>query len=172
MNHQLGNILIRNARTSDVEDIVELLNRIIEKGDDTVWDMPCTVEFERQWMEDLRPGSLYNVAQRMDDSKIVGIHMLSPMLRYYRATAHNANMWLLIDLDERGKGIGSFLAKATFEEAKNKGYERVYIQLREDNLNSISFAFKLGFRIIGTAENQAKCYSKYLNLVILEKSLL
>ena len=172
MNAPMENILIRNASTSDVEDIVRLLNRIIEQGTDTVWDLPCTVEFERQWMENLRPRSLLNVAQKKDDLKIAGIHMLSPMLRYYQSISHIANMWLLIDIDERKKGIGYFLADSTFKEARSKGYERVHIQLREDNLDSLMFALKLGFRIIGTAENQAKCYSKYLNMVILEKSLL
>jgi len=171
MNIPLENIIIRKARPSDAERIVGLLNPIIEKGTDSVWDLPCTAEFERHWLENLRPGSIYSVAERRKDSKIVGIQTLTPMLRYYKALKHIANMMLFVDLDERGKGIGTFLANETFREARNNGYENVHLYIREDNFDSLLFAFKLGFRIIGIAKNHAKCYSKYVDMVVLERFL-
>jgi L-amino acid N-acyltransferase YncA len=171
MDYHKPEIIVRNARISDAADITEILNKIIEKGTDTIWDLPSTPEFEREWMQNLRPRSLLNVAEREEDGKVIGFQMISPMLRYFKEVHHVGNMWLLINIADRGKGIGSYLANFTFIEAKKMGYEKIHVHIREDNLNSLLFALKLGFRIIGTAENHARWHSTYLNITLLEKSI-
>jgi RimJ/RimL family protein N-acetyltransferase len=48
---------------------------------------------------------------------------------------------------------------------------RRYTYVRADNLASLAFHLKLGFRIIGTAPRQAKFNGKYVDELLVEKSL-
>jgi ribosomal protein S18 acetylase RimI-like enzyme len=76
-----------------------------------------------------------------------------------------------VDLAYRGQGVGTRLSEVTFEAARRKGYEKLFTYVRADNLESLAFYLKLGFRIVGTAQMQARFGQKYVDEVIIEKFL-
>jgi L-amino acid N-acyltransferase YncA len=76
-----------------------------------------------------------------------------------------------VDLKERQRGIGTRLFEATLEAARRKGYEKIFTFVRSDNVASLIFYLKLGFRIIGTVQRQVKLEGKYIDEVLIERLL-
>lgn len=74
-------------------------------------------------------------------------------------------------LEVRRHGIGARLSQVTFLDAKRLGYEKLFPYVRVDNLASLAFHLKLGFRIVGTAERQAKVSGNYVDEIVIERFL-
>ncbi len=76
-----------------------------------------------------------------------------------------------VGLPYRWQGIGTCLSKATFEAARRVGYEKILTYIRADNLASLAFHLKLGFRVVGTAQRQARIGQRYVDEIIVEMFL-
>ena len=57
------------------------------------------------------------------------------------------------------------------ESARGKEYEKIFTFVRADNREALQFYLKLGFRVVGTAERQARIGGNYVDEVIIEKFL-
>jgi L-amino acid N-acyltransferase YncA len=112
------------------------------------------------------------VAGRREDAKILGFQTIEP---YYStctpAFDHVALMGTFVELLQRRQGIGTGLSQATFEAARRKGYEKIFTYLRADNLSALAFYLQLGFRIVGTAQKQARFGARYVDEIIIETFL-
>jgi RimJ/RimL family protein N-acetyltransferase len=51
------------------------------------------------------------------------------------------------------------------------GYEKFCSYVRADNPGALAFYLRLGFRIIGTAQRQAKIGSSYIDEILIEAFL-
>jgi L-amino acid N-acyltransferase YncA len=164
-------LLIRKVRLDDAEAIVSILNPIIETGLYTVLDTPLTVEAERDFIASFPQRGIFHVAERRQRRTVVAFQTIEPFAGYTRAFDHVAVMGTFVDLSERRQGIGARLSQASFEAARHKGYEKVFTYLRADNLAALAFYLQLGFRIVGTAERQAKFGQRYVDELIVERFL-
>lgn len=164
-------LLIRAVRPQDAEGIVNILNPIIEAGEDTVLDAPLTVEEEREFIVNFPGRGVFHVAERREDSKIVGFLSLEPFASYTHVFDHVAVMGTYVDLSLRRRGIGKCLASAAFEVALRNGFEKVFTYIRARNTEALAFYLGLGFRIVGTAQRQVKIDGKYEDETIVEKFL-
>ena len=164
-------LLIREVRLEDAEAIVRILNPIIEAGSYTVLDAPLTTEAEREYIAGFPERGVFHVAECHQDQRIVGFQSAEPFATYTRAFDHVAVVGTFVDLAERRRGIGLCLSEATFEAARRKGYEKIFTYVRADNTAALAFHLKLGFRLVGTAQRQAKLHGKYVDEIIIEKFL-
>lgn len=164
-------IHIREVQPTDAKALVDILNPIIETGLYTVLDTPLTVDDEREYIANFPPRGIFYVAEYQQDRTIVGFQSLEPFAAYSRAFDHVGIMGTYVDLSYHGRGIGTQLAEVTFATAREKGYEKIFTYIRADNSASIIFYLKFGFRIVGTAQRQAKINRKYVDEVIVEKFL-
>jgi L-amino acid N-acyltransferase YncA len=164
-------LFIREARPDDAEAIVNVLNPIIETGRYTVFDTPLTVEFEREYLENYPQRGVFHVAETQSEQKIVGWQSMEPFALYTRAFDHVGVIGTYVALSHQRQGIGTRLAQATFKAAKHKDYEKIFTYVRADSAQSLTFYLKLGFRIVGTAQQQAKIGQKYVDEIIIEKFL-
>jgi len=162
-------LIIREVRADDAEGIIAILNPIIAAGQYTVLDTPFTAEAEREFIARFPERGIFLVAQRVPDGQIVGFQSLEPFGTYTHAFHHVATMGTFVDLAKRRKGIGTQLAKATFRAARRKGFEKIFTYVRADNPESLAFYLKLGFRIVGTAQRQARFGEYYVDEVIIER---
>jgi L-amino acid N-acyltransferase YncA len=165
------NLLIREARPEDAEGIIAVFNPIIESGLYTTFDTPFTADAEREFIFNLKERDILHVAVRQADQVIVGFQGLSPFPGYSHAFAHVGVMGTFVDLEQRGQGIGGRLFAATFELARQKGYGKIFTYVRADNTVGLVAYLKQGFRIVGTAQNQAKLNGRYIDEIIIEKLL-
>ena len=164
-------LLIREVRLDDAEQIVSILNPIIESGLYTALDTPLTVEAEREFMANFPQCRVFHVAEPCREGRIVGSQTIEPYATCTHTFDHAAVMGTFVDLSQRRQGIGTRLAEVTFETARRKGYEKLSTYLRADNLAALAFYLKLGFRIVGTAQKQAKFGQRYVDQIIIERFL-
>ena len=164
------NLVIREARPDDAQAIVSILNPIIEAGVYTVLDTPLTVEYERDYIANFPQRGIFYVAEDQDQ-KIVGFESGEPYATYTHAFDHVAVIGTFVDLKERRQGIGTHLFEATLEAARRTGYEKIFTFVRADNAASLTFYLKLGFRVVGRAERQARLNGKYIDEILIERFL-
>ena len=164
-------LLIREVRPEDAEAIASILNPIIESGAYSALDTPFTVEAEREFICSFPRRGVFHVAEDSQDHRAVGFQNLEPYATYTRAFDHVGVIATYVDLGFRRRGVGRRLAEVTFESALGKGYEKLFTFVRADNPAALQFYLNLGFRVVGTAQRQARIGNKYVNEIFIEKCL-
>ena len=119
-------VRIREARPDDAEAIVRILNPIIETGKYTIFDALLSVEAERRYIAELPQRAIFHVAQALDGDRIVGFQTMEPFSTYTRACDHVGVIATYVDLGCRRQGVGKRLFEATFDAARQKGYEKMF----------------------------------------------
>jgi len=164
-------LLVREVRPDDAEAILSILNPIIESGEYSALDTPFTVEAEQEFIHSFPRRGVFHLAEESREQRVVGFQTLEPFAAYTRAFDHVGVVATFVEMACRGRGVGRRLAEATFEQARRKGYEKLFTFVRADNHAALRFYRALGFRVIGTAARQAKIGGKYVDEVIVEKFL-
>ena len=164
-------LLIRETHPDDAEAIVGILNPIIEIGIYTAFDTPFTVEAEQAYILNFPQRGVFYVAVDRADQALVGLQSIEPFATYTHAFDHVGVLGTYVDLAYRRRGVASCLFEATFEAARRKGYEKIFTFVRADNVAALATYLKQGFRIVGTAQKQARFNGKYVDEIIIEKFL-
>lgn len=164
-------LLFREARPDDAEAIVSILNPIIEARTFTAFDTPFTVEGEREYISTFPARGVFLVAVRQSDSKLAGFQSLEPFASYTHAFDHVGVLATYVSLAFQQQGVAKRLFSATFAAALRKGYEKIFTFVRADNPVALHTYVAQGFRIVGTAERQAKIDGRYIDEIIIEKLL-
>ena len=164
-------LIIRPVRPEDAEEIIRILNPIIETGKYTVLDKTFTAQEEREFITAFPERGIFLAAQSRQDGRIVGLQSLEPFAAYTHAFDHVAVLGTFVDLSFWRYGIGGSLSEISFEAARRKGYEKIFTYVRADNPASLAFHKKLGFRVVGTAQRQAKFGTNYVDEIVIEKFL-
>ncbi len=60
---------------------------------------------------------------------------------------------------------------ATFEAAREKGYEKIFTFVRADNPAALQAYLGQGFVVVGNAKRQAKVDGQYIDEILIEKWL-
>lgn len=169
--HDALPLLVREVRLDDAEAILRILNPIIETGSYSSLDTPLTIEAEQAFIRGFPQHGVFHLAEQSPEQRVVGFQTLEPFATYTRAFDHVGVVATFVEMACRGRGVGRRLAEATFEQARRKGYEKLFTFVRADNPDALRFYRGLGFRVVGTAERQAKINGKYVGEVIIEKFL-
>ena len=164
-------LIARPAQPEDAAAIVAIFNPIIESGKYTAFDTPFTVEAEREYIANFPARGIFHVAVRQDDQRIVGFQSMEPFATYTHAFDHVGVVGTYVDLAERRQGIAGQLFAATFEAARQKGYEKLFTFIRADNPAALATYQQQGFQIIGTAHRQAKINGSYVDEIMVERFL-
>jgi RimJ/RimL family protein N-acetyltransferase len=76
-----------------------------------------------------------------------------------------------VDLEMRRQGVARSLFDATFDTAQQKGYEKIFTFVRADNPAALQTYLGQGFLVIGTARRHARIDGRYIDEILIEKSL-
>ncbi|MCG7498317.1 GNAT family N-acetyltransferase [Vibrio sp. Of7-15] len=164
-------LIVRKAQKEDAQGIVNVLNPIIEGGRFTILDTLFSVEEEEQFIQNFPERGVFNVALNTENSCVVGFQNVEPFACYTRAFDHVGIIGTYVDSQYRRQGIASSLFEATFEAAKNQGYEKLFAYVRDDNDNALKTYLKQGFAVVGKAKKHAKIGGQYIDEVLIEKFL-
>jgi len=168
------NLTVRDVRPDDAEAVVAILNPIIETGLYTVFDAPVTVEAERAYIESLPERSIFLVAAGKsgeEPEEVVGFQSMEPFAAYTGAFAHVGVLGTYVSLRHRRLGVARALFQRSFQEARRKGYEKIFTFVRADNPAALAAYLAQGFTTIGTAGRQAKIRGRYIDEILIEKFL-
>ena len=162
---------IREARPDDAEAIVGILNPIIAAGVFTAFDTPFTPDFEREYIKSFPTRGVFIVAVKPIDNQVVGFQSREPFASYTHAFDHVGVLGTYVHLNCRRQGIATQLFRASFASAVRKGYEKIFTFVRADNPAALQTYLRQGFRIVGTAQRQARVAGQYVDEIIIEKLL-
>jgi phosphinothricin acetyltransferase len=162
---------IRRATPEDAAGVAAVLNGAILGGSPTLLDTPFSVEDERAHIEGLPARGFIHVAE-LPGAGIVGFQAVIPWSDFV-TTAHDhvATMGTYVDARHRRRGVGAALARASFAAALALGYEKVFTDLRADNLASLAYHLALGFALCGAARGQARDADRDVDVLFIERSL-
>lgn len=164
-------LLVREAQPNDAAAIVGILNPIIEASVYTAFDTPLTVDAEREYILNFPHRGVFHVAVRFPEQTIVGFQSMEPFASFTHAFDHVGIIGTYVDLLYRRQGVGKSLFEATFKTARSKGYKKILTYVRADNASALASYLQHGFRIIGTAQRQAKIKETYIDEIIIERFL-
>jgi L-amino acid N-acyltransferase YncA len=164
--------LVRKARETDAEAIIELLNPIIREGKYTVLDSPFAVNDQVEFIRSFPGRGAYNVAVRSDDRRVLGIQDIQPASAKAGAFAHIGEISTFVRLDSQRLGVGSLLTRETLQDAERLGFRKISATVRADNPVAVCFYISQGFRVVGTARKHALVSGRYIDEVLLERLLL
>jgi L-amino acid N-acyltransferase YncA len=162
---------VRDVEPADAAGLVRVLNPIIEARRYTVLDTPVNVETEFDYIIDFPDRGIWKVAVREPDRTIVGFQVLEPYASYTRAFDHVGTLGTYVDLELRRQGIARRLFAATFDAAREKGYEKIFTFVRADNPAALQTYLGQGFVVVGNAKRQAKIDGQYIDEILIEKWL-
>ena len=74
--------------------------------------------------------------------------------------------------DARGKGFGKMAVSALIDEAKARGWWKLLSRIFPENTASRKLCASLGFREVGIYEKHGRLNGKWMDTVIVEKSLI
>jgi L-amino acid N-acyltransferase YncA len=163
-------LTIRDVGPADAEGVVGVLNPIIAARHYTVFTEPFSVDAERQYIVNFPARGVWKVAMRRD-GRLVGFQVLEPFGSYTPAFDHVGTLGTYVDLAHRRQGIASALFAATLDEARRKGYEKIFTFVRADNPAALATYRAHGFSVIGTAQRHAKIDGAYVDEVLIERIL-
>jgi L-amino acid N-acyltransferase YncA len=164
-------IIVRDVRVGDAEAVIGILNPIIATRIHTVFDKPISVDAERDYILRRPSRAVWKIAQRQSDERVVGFQVLEPFGPYTTAFDHVGTLATYVDLEQRRQGVAKLLFAATFDAARQKGFEKLFTLVRADNPSALASYQAHGFRIVGTAEKHAKIDGQYIDEVLIEKIL-
>jgi L-amino acid N-acyltransferase YncA len=167
----LPGISIRRATPDDAAGVAAVLNGVIAGGRHSLLDTPFTVDEERAYIEALPERSFLHVAEAAG-SGIVAFQTVIPWNTFTtHEFDHVATMGTYVDQRHRRRGTGAALAAASFAAALELGYEKVFTDLRADNLDSLGYHLALGFAIVGTARRHARVAGRDIDVIFIERLL-
>jgi L-amino acid N-acyltransferase YncA len=160
---------IRPVRRDDIGDAAGLagvLNGIIAEGRYTALTGHWTPEAELAFLQSLGPRSEIFVA--VVGGHIVGFQVIEPFAAYTTAMDHVAILGTYVQRDFRGRGLGQRLAQATFQFAREQGFEKIVIYVLAHNEGGLAYYRRLGFVERGVLVRQTKLDGVYYDEVFME----
>jgi L-amino acid N-acyltransferase YncA len=160
---------VRDAEPADADALVRILNPIIDARIYTAFDTRFSVEAERDYIVNLPRRGIWKVAVRDSDRRVVGFQIMEPYATYTRAFDHVGTLGTYVDLELRRQGVATRLFAATFEAARQKGYEKAFTFVRADNPAALQTYLNHGFVVVGNATRQARIDGRYVDEILIEK---
>jgi len=163
-------ISIRRATPDDAAGVAAVLNGVIAGGRHSLLDTPFTEAEERLYIRELPERSFLHIAEAAGG--IIAFQTVVPWNTFTtREFDHVATMGTYVDERHRRRGVGAALAAASFARALEMGYEKIFTDLRADNLDSLGYHLALGFTIVGTARRHARVAGRDIGVIFIERFL-
>lgn len=165
-------VVIRYPRMSDLEDIMEFMNSVVEEGSYLNMQKRLKRKEEIEWLSNALKGNergdkIYLVVEV--DGRVLGSASVEPKVG---AKSHVAEFGIAIHKDIRGIGIGTELAETIFSETRERlEIELIKLEVFQENERARNFYDKLGFESVGIIHEGALIEGNYQDLIIMQRDL-
>jgi len=132
-------------------------------------DAPDAAEMERRWRDVTSRGLPYLVA--VSNGEVIGYAYAGPYRPRpaYRFTVEDS---VYVHREACGRGIGRVLLAALIEEAERAGARQMLAVIGDaDNAPSIRLHAALGFHRVGLLERVGNKFSRWLDVVLMQRAL-
>lgn len=137
---------IRQATTSDFDQIWPIFQRIIAPGDTLAFSPDTTPEEAKEFWFGIPKATTFVYEE---DGLVLGAYILKP--NQIGLGSHISNATFIVHPDARGKGIGRSLGDHCLEEAKRREFKAMQFNLVvSTNTHAVKLWQSVGFTIVGT----------------------
>jgi L-amino acid N-acyltransferase YncA len=159
-------MFIREAKTTDLQSILDMYNDAIVNTTAVYDYTPHTLEMRQQWYADkLSKGIPVIVAEI--NNRVVGFTSYGPF-RAWPAYKYSIEHSVYVDSDFRNQGIARKLLTHLIDTLKNKEVHTIIAGIDADNSASIHLHKQLGFQDAGRFSQVGYKFGKWLNLAFLQ----
>jgi L-amino acid N-acyltransferase YncA len=159
---------IRSAQDTDAETIICILNYYVENSFAAYPDSPLPIQAFGMLKNMVRNDGFF-VAED-DNGKVVGFAMLKHYMPF-KSFAHSAEVSYFIDSENTGKGLGKAFLDKMEQLAKDSGVSNLFASISSQNMQSIQFHEKYGFRHCGKLEHIGRKLNEYFDIVWMQKDI-
>lgn len=163
-------IIVRASTEDDIGAITEIYAYEVLHGTASFDEVPPPAEkLQKKRADILDRGFPYMVAEV--DGEVVAYSYVSPYRQRsaYSNTVENA---IYVHPEKRISGIGYILLGAVLEQCEKTDIKQIIAIIGDsDNLGSIKLHKKLGFRKVGTLRDVGFKFGRYLDSVLMQKTL-
>ena len=132
----MQNLIIRNLKVSDSEDISRIQESITKE--------PSTIDYHKIVQEEVKKDNSVNVVAELDD-RVVGF-IITYLLHGGFGLEKSAWIGLFgVEPKYMGSGIGKRMAKQVFDELTKMNIKNVFTSVKWDSFDILSFFKSLGF---------------------------
>ena len=154
--------VIREARIPDAKGIIDCMQSVMDERKYLVSEYYLLTERGEQ--DRLR--NIEDLTLVLDyDSEIVGVLTLQRGM--YKKNRHTASLGIAIRNGHRSKGHGTRLIENAIEWAREKGIEKIGLEVFSTNTKAIELYRKIGFVVEGTRAKQFKIDENYVGDVFM-----
>lgn len=161
------NYKVRKAKIEDISYITSIYNQGIEDRVATLETRPRNNTEMLEWLSSR--GERFKVIVIEDSENIVrgwaSINVFNSRCCYSGV----GDLSIYIDRSVRGKGLGKILLSSLLETAKDQEFHKLVLSTFESNEAGKGLYRALGFREVGTYENQGILDGKFVNVTVMEK---
>jgi L-phenylalanine/L-methionine N-acetyltransferase len=161
---------VRPADPSDAEQLTRLAEAV--SAEPEAWLITSNGEWrsvgdERRYLKAVRryPHAAVYVAERAGDSKIVG--RLSLARDTHPASAHVADLGLMVAADARRQGVGLALLEAAVDWAQGAGVRKLELHVFPWNEPAIALYERFGFEREGYRKAHYRRADEYVDAVLM-----
>ena len=147
---------IRRSTPEDHAAVVDIYNRIHFDS------MPLGLDEYRQYLTSAPAGTTLESWVGENDGRVVGGLDISEL--WYAKSSGAFRIYVDVDPERTGRGIGSALYRHLTERAAELRIERMYVEVREDDEKSLRFASSRGFQPTGRVERHSRLVVAEANL--------
>lgn len=161
---------IRDARESDLEEIMTIYNDAVEHTT-AIWnDIKVDLDNRRVWFADRSRAGYPVLVVVGDEGQVLGYASFGDW-RAFDGYRHTVEHSVYVRAGVRGGGIGRALMEALIERARAIGKHVMVAGLEAGNIGSIRLHEKLGFEQVGLMKEVGTKFGTWLDLTFLQLKL-
>lgn len=164
----MSEIIVRDATDQDAAAIAEIYNHYVTGSTATFDTEPKTAGERRAWLATHDAAHPVLVAE--DSGAVVAWGSITSWDARL-AWRHTVEISSYVAPDSRGRGIGPLLMGELLERARQAGHHAVLAQIVAENEASLQVTQRAGFEIVGHLREVGRKFDRWLDVVILEKTL-
>jgi phosphinothricin acetyltransferase len=159
-------VVVRKAELTDLNAVRDIYNQGIEDRIATLdEDLKTEAEIAKWYGEhELR----YSVLVGERDGRVVGWASLNP---YSHRCAYRgvADLSIYVERGHRGTGVGTALLRSIERTAIHAQFHKIVLFALSTNVGGRSLYEKLGYRVVGTFNEQGRLGGRYVDVIAMEK---
>jgi L-amino acid N-acyltransferase YncA len=163
-------MLIRNATTDDLPQILTIYNDIIATSTAIYADRPTTLAERAEWFE-ARSKRGYPVLVAVEGERVRGFSSFGDWRGAWSGYRHTVEHSVHVAGDSRGGGIGTKLVEALFPRAIAMNVHVMIGGIDAANEGSLRFHERLGFERVAHFKEVGHKFGRWLDLFFVQRFL-
>ena len=162
--------MVRVAESADLAQIDAIYNHYVHETHITFDVEPMSVAAREEWFSHYAPKGPHRLLVAVADGNVVGFTCSS---RYRPKPAYETSVetTIYVAADATGRGIGTTLYTALFQELAGEDVHRAYGGIAMPNPASIALHERFGFKQVSYYTEQGRKFGRYWDVAWYEKPL-